>query len=381
MMMPAMSVLHIITGLSNGGAEAVLYRLCISDSAHKHTVISLMDAGKYGPLLEAAGVRVHYLDMPRGRVTLKGIKALWRMLRTERPDVVQTWMYHADLIGGLFARLAGVRKVFWGIRHTDLVPGQSSKSTILIARLCARLSRFIPSGIVCCAERARVVHVELGYAADKCVVIPNGYDVKRFRPDPQARLQLRKQWGVDESIPLLGMVARFNPQKDHYTLLAALATLKQQGLVFRCALIGHGMNSDNEALCAVINQHELRDTLILLDQRSDIPDVMAALDLHVLPSSFGEAFPNVLAEAMACGTPCVSTDVGDAALIVGDTGWVVPPRDPGALAGAIESALHERNAQPQDWVARQQAAREWILASFSLEKMVAAYSQAWAGKA
>lgn len=327
-MEPKRSVLHIITGLNNGGAEAVLYRLCSNESTYKHSVVSLMDAGKYGPMLISAGIDAHYLGMPRGKITFKGIRTLWRILRIERPDVVQTWMYHADLIGGVTARLAGVPKVFWGLRHTDLVAGQSSKTTILAARLCAHLSRFVPSGIVCCAERARAVHAALGYAKEKLTVIPNGYDITRFRPDPQARKELRQQWGVCENIPLLGMVARFDPQKDHITLLSALRFLKQSELEFRCVLVGHGMHSDNQPLNEAMDHYNVCDKVILLNQRSDIPSVMAAIDVHVLSSSFGEAFPNVLAEAMACGTPCVSTDVGDASLILGETGWIAPPRDP-----------------------------------------------------
>lgn len=377
-----MQIFHIITGLSDGGAEAVLYRLCTNDTLNQHTtVVSLMGAGKYGPLLEEAGVRVVCLDMPRGRVTLGGLWRLWRTIRRERPAVVQTWMYHADLIGGVVARLAGVRRVFWGIRHSDLVPGESSRSTIAVAKLCAWLSRFVPTGIACCAERARSVHMALGYVAHKFKVISNGYDISQLKPDIEARQHLRDQWSVPGDTPLLGMVARFDPQKDHANLLASLAALKTQGWVFRCVLVGSEMETDNAILSKWINEYDLQEEISLLGQRSDIPAVMSALDVHVLSSAFGEAFPNVLAEAMACDTPCVTTDVGDASLIVGETGWVVPPRDSQALASALASALEEYSDAPQDWTARQREARERIVGQFSITAMVERYRELWAGEA
>src|SRR5574337_1243040 len=191
----AMTVMHIITGLNDGGAEAVLFRLCTSDKACSHEVVSMMDAGKYGPLLEQAGVTVTCLNMPQGRLTLSGLARLWSVLRKTRPDVVQTWMYHADLVGGVVARLARVAPVFWGIRHSTLEAGKSRRTTIAIARLNAWLSPWIPAGIVCCAERARDVHQALGFAQEKMTVIPNGYDLGRFRPDAAARMRLRMEWG------------------------------------------------------------------------------------------------------------------------------------------------------------------------------------------
>ena len=330
-----MNILHIITGLSDGGAEAVLYRLCTHDTQNRHVVVSLMDLGKYGPLLQAAGVAVHGLGMPRGRVTPGGLLCLWRLLRAQRPDVVQTWMYHADLIGGVVARLAGVPAVCWGLRNTALEPGASTRSTIWVARLCAWLSRPVPRAIVSCSREAVRVHRALGYAAEKFVVISNGYDLTRFTPDVDARQRLRTAWGIDDGMPLIGMVARLDPQKDHATLIAALARLAQAGTAFRCVLVGGGVDAGNAALREAIGTAGLHAFVRLLGRRDDIPAVMNALDLHVL-SSRGEAFPNVLAEAMACGTPGVTTDVGDAALIVGDTGWVVPPRDTDALARALE---------------------------------------------
>jgi glycosyltransferase involved in cell wall biosynthesis len=373
-----MNILHIITGLNDGGAEAVLFRLCTHDQYNQHAVLSLMDEGKYGPLLRETGVTVHCLGMPRGMVNLSGLFKGWRLIRRLRPDVVQTWMYHADLLGGLVARLAGCRNVVWGIRHSNLEPGKSRSSTILVAKACARLSKWIPSRIVVCADKAVQVHADLGYATDKMTVIPNGYNLVRFRPDSDAGESLREAWGIAVQKPLIGMVARFDPQKDHGNLLAALGLLKERGVEYRCVFVGTGVDGANKTLTQLITAADLKENVQLLGRHNDIPAVMNALDLHVLSSSFGEAFPNVLAEAMACGTPCVTTDVGDAAFIVSDTGWIVPAKNPRLLANALESAIEERKDQ-LSWQRRQRAARKRIEMNFDLGTMIKSYHKQWFG--
>lgn len=370
-------VTHIITGLNDGGAEAVLYRLCAYQTGEfSHHVVSLTGEGKYGPLLKEAGVAVTCLNMPSGRVTLVGLWRLWRLLRNERPQVVQTWMYHSDLIGGLLARLAGIKKVFWNIRHTTLDVNQSRRSTIAVAWLCARLSRWVPEIIICCAEEAAKVHRSMGYAAKKLVVIPNGYDLSKFSISSDKREKLRAELVV-EGRCLLGMVGRFDPQKDHENLLLALAEVKRGGLIFCAFLVGRDVNYNNHQLVGWLKDLDLEDDVRLLGQRTDIPEIMNALDLHILSSSFGEAFPNVLAEAMACGTPCVTTNVGDAALIVGDTGWVVSPKEPRALADAILSSLTEMQCEGEIRSNREKACRMRIIENFSLEKMISSYSTIW----
>lgn len=369
-----MKVLHITTGLGDGGAEAVLYRLCAHDKGHQHTVISLMDEGKYGPLLEQAGIAVHCLYLPRGRLRLGALFRLWQLSRQLRPDVVQTWMYHGDFVGGVMARLAGVRNVVWGIHNTTLEPGKSRWTTIVIARVSAWLSHWIPKRIAVCAQRAVEVHRSLGYDAVRMRVIPNGYNLSRFKPDSSSGLKVREEWGISQETPLLGMVARYDPQKDHDNLLDALKILRERGVEFCCVLVGTGMDSGNQGVVNLVLSKELQCHVKLAGQRNDVPAVMNALDLHVL-SSAAEAFPNVLAEAMACGTPCVTTDVGDAAVIVGDTGWVVPPRDATALADGIQEAL--RDWRGKAWSDRKNSARERIKNCFSVDRMVDAYGQLW----
>ena len=371
-----MNVTHVITGLNDGGAEAVLHRLCTNDLSNRHSVISLMDEGKYGLLLRASGIPVHSLGMTRERLGLRVLVKLWRLLRLEKPDVIQTWMYHADLLGGVIGRLAGAKTICWGIRHTDLVRGQSKERTIWIARACARLSRWVPSKIVCCAESAARVHSALGYSREKMVVVPNGYDLDRFQPDSDAGQRIRLELGVPANAMLFGMVGRFDPQKDHANLIGALGTLRVQGHEAYCLLVGSGMECENARLNEWINVAGVAERVVLTGPRSDIPAVMNALDVHVLSSSSGEAFPNVLCEAMASGTPCVTTDVGDAEAIVGQTGWVVRPRDSEALAAGMKSAM-ECRSDGICWRQRKQAARDRVKENFSLASMIAQYSQVW----
>jgi len=369
------NIVHIITGLNNGGAEAVLYRLVTHNFANQHTVISLMGMGKYGPMLREQGIKVVCLNMSRGSLTISGVIKLWCVLRNLKPDVVQTWMYHADLVGGVVARLAGIKSVFWNVRHTNLVLGESSWATILVAKYCARLSSFVPRKIIFCAEKAVQVHSNLGYKKEKVVVIGNGYRLDLFMPSLEAGLRVKDELGL-EVAPVLGMVGRFDALKDHENLLDALGALKRKGIDFKCLLVGSDINYENRQITAWIERNNLAENVLLLGQRSDIPAVMNALDLHVL-SSRSEAFPNVVAEAMACGTPCVTTDVGDASLIVGDTGWVVPAQDSQLLANAIEAALAERKNKPIEWGYRRFSCRERIKDNFSLDVMVEKYIAAW----
>lgn len=374
-----MKVLHVITGLNNGGAEGVLYRLCKYETEHQHVVVSLMDKGKYGSLLEKEGIEVLCLNMPQGRLTVSGVWALFQRLRNDKPDVVQTWMYHADLIGGCVARIAGIKNVFWNVRNTSLMPDVIKRSTILIAQLCALVSGRLPKKIIYCAHKAKFAHELLGYKADRGAVIDNGYDLAQLTYDAAASSLLRSEIGVLPNEILIGMVGRFDPQKDHNNLIKALSLVKNSGLPFKAILVGKGLDYSNSKFLQCIEEHRLTEHIILLEQRNDIATVMSAMTLHVL-SSLDEAFPNVLAEAMACGTPCLTTDVGDAAIIVGDTGWIVPPSDPKALAKAMLEAMDEKQHNPQAWQARKQACRKRIIDHYAIDRMLTDYRQIWFDK-
>lgn len=373
-MLSRLRVLHVITGLGDGGAESILVRLCLFKQDVEHVVVSLTKGGKYGPILERAGIQVYYLGMKPGWPSLSRFLKLIQLIRQVRPDVVQTWMYHADLLGGLAARFSGVQRVFWGIHHSSLEIGKSKRVTMLVAKLCAYLSGLVPKSIVCCAKKGLDVHVDIGYRKEKMLVIPNGYNLAEYKPDNEARFSVRKEFCVKDDEFFLGMVARFDPLKDHHNLLRALFYLKERKY-FKCLLVGKNVVPDNQELVVMIESLGLRENIILAGQRTDIPDIMNALDLHVL-SSCSEAFPNVLAEAMACGTYCVATDVGDASLIVGDTGWVVPASDSIELSKSLVQALqslddracrHKRSA----------AARQRVQDNFSIERMVSNYHQVW----
>lgn len=366
--------MHVITGLGNGGAEAVLYRLCIFDRSYLHVVVSLTDCGKYGSLLRGAGISVHCINLSSSPRSILGLVKLLRVLVLERPDVVQTWLYHADLLGGVLAKIIGIKKIFWGVRHGNLSAGTMKLGTIRVAKVCALLSGFIPTKVITCSKRAIGTHIAIGYKKDNFIVIPNGYDLKNLSIDPKCGDSFLESQGLFLSGPIIGMVARFDRQKDHRNLLKALSNLKQSGYKFNCLLAGKGMATDNTILMQWIAENHLEDSILLTGECRNICGLMNAIDIHIL-SSLGEGFPNVVAEAMACGTPCIVTDVGDSSFIVGDTGWVVPPSSPEALAAGIEDALNE--LLTKDWNIRRLAARARIVDNFDINKMILKYEQVW----
>ncbi|CAM5179499.1 Glycosyltransferase involved in cell wall biosynthesis OS=Castellaniella defragrans OX=75697 GN=HNR28_001806 PE=4 SV=1 [Castellaniella defragrans] len=372
---PGLQIVHVISGLLHGGAETVLRRLVTAPGTHvRHIVVSMSGEGVMGPALRKDGIEVLTLDMQGVAGAVRGLWRLYRILRERRPDVVQTWMYHADLLGGLVARLAGIRAVSWGIRNSGVSLAEISRSSRVAAWLCARVSGWLPGVIVACARRAAEVHRSWGYRDDRMLVIPNGYDLTVWHPDAADRDTWRAQWGLDEDAILLGSVARWNPQKDHANLFAAVGLVVRRHPRLRCVLIGLGMSRDNAEMIELARHYGLLDHLIFLGRRDDVPALMRALDVHVL-SSKAEGFPNVVSEAMASGVACAVTDVGDAADIVEHHGWVAPPQDAAALADAIEQAIAA--VRDPQWPQRSEAARASVAQRYSLQSMAERYETVW----
>jgi glycosyltransferase involved in cell wall biosynthesis len=333
-------IIFIITGLSTGGAEMMLLKVLARLDRQRFAphVISLTTRGELAQRIAVLGVPVDAVGMKPGLPSPSGFFRLVRLLKRLNPDVVHTWMYHADLLGGLAARVAGVSSIGWCIRNTNLDKDKTKFSTRAVVGLCASISKWVPSRILSCSEKARQVHVACGYAAEKMVVVPNGFELSQFKPDLHARHRVRAELGITDQTPLVGLIGRFDPQKNHAGFFAAAGALQRRMPQVHFVLAGQGIDLSNAALMQAITREGVLANTHLLGLRNDIPALMATLDV-LASSSYGEAFPNVLGEAMACGVPCAVTDVGDSAYIVGDTGRVVASGDMHGLAAALEELL------------------------------------------
>jgi glycosyltransferase involved in cell wall biosynthesis len=333
------AILCLITGLEYGGAEMMLYKFLSRMDKTRFTaqVISMIDLGPFSGRIQELGVPLLSLGMRRGSPNPTGLLRLVRWLRQNRPDVIQTWMYHADLMGGFAAKLAGGVPVAWNIRHTEFI-AHDNRLTVYTMRMCARLSKWLPTRIVCCSEASREVHTKLGYAAEKMVVIPNGMDLAAFRPEEAARDSVRKELNLSSDVVIIGIVGRFDPNKDHRNFIQAAALLRREGLNAHFLFCGDDMTWGNARLASWFDGTGIREHSHLLGHRDDMPRLTAAFDIACVSSS-SEGFPNVIGEAMSCEIPCVVTDVGDSALIVGQTGRVVPPRDSKALAAGLRELI------------------------------------------
>lgn len=338
-------VMHVITSLDVGGAETVLTRLVTGDSAGpvSHRVVSLKSGGALRANLEEAGIPVHGLGIEGIGDVLGGLVRLVRIIRLEKPAVVHGWLYHAVLLATLALALSGRRsrtRLVWGVRCSDMDMRRYAWS----ARYVAKPLPFLSSKtdlVTYNSEAGRAVHERIGYRPPGYRVVPNGVDVDRFRPRPNERSAVRAEMGLGDEHFVVGMCARVDPMKDHENFVKAAVVFAATAPEARFVLVGAGTDRQRSRLDRMIAASGIEERFVRLGQRRDIGRIHAALDVATLSSAFGEGFSNVLAEAMACGVPCVATDVGDSASIVSDTGLVVPPRNAEALAAAWDSLRRE----------------------------------------
>ena len=373
-------ILHVITDLNTGGAELMLLRLVREQSQspgnpHRHRVISLRTVGPVGERIRAAGIEVEAMAMIGLRGFVRGFPRLVRRIRRVRPDIVQTWMYHADLLGGIAARLAGCRRILWGVRVADIFPAMGvSRSALWSRRICGWLSSRLPNRIVYVAEAARAVHERLGYDSSRSVVVQNGYAVPGAADRLGWRERGRAELGLAPDAVLVGTAGRFSPQKGFRGFIETGAALARSrpGLCFLMA--GRGIDRANVELQGWIEATGMAERFHLIGETDDIQQWLATLDVFAL-KSLGEGFPNIVAEAMTVEVPCVVTDVGDAGLLIGTTGAVTQPGDHRAFSAAIARLV---DAPPEEREVLGRAARKRVRQLFSVEDVSARYSALYA---
>lgn len=364
---------HIITGLTTGGAEMMLYQMLskVDRERFNPVVISLMDRGALGDRIEALGIPVYTIGIKQGMPPTP--LAMWRLLRIVRqlkPDLIQSWMYHGNLAAQFASFFYGDKiPVFWSIHSTLYTLDFEKTMTKSVINLGAKVSQFAKQ-IIYVSQISKSQHEALGYYQENGCVIPNGVDHSRYIPSEEARLSVRHELGLSEKSFLIGLICRYHPMKDHANFLKAAALLLKEYPDIHFILVGTKVNRENQVLTQLIESLRIANQTHLLGERKDIPRLTAALDIASSSSAYGEAFSLAVAEAMACGLPCAVTDVGDSGWIVSNTGRVVPPRDSMALANAWKDLIDQGSENRE---ALGKAARIRIIENFTLDAVVAQY--------
>jgi glycosyltransferase involved in cell wall biosynthesis len=366
-----MRILHVITSLGTGGAEMMLFKLLSAGNpGWTQAVVSIDNyPSSIAPRIAQHGFEVHSLGVNQRRPNPFRAVSVIPIVHRFAPDLIQGWMYHGNVIAS-FAAAWSARQVpvIWNIQQSLYDISMERWLTAMVIRMGKPLSRGT-ARIIYNSRTSAKQHEAFGYAPGKTLVIATGYDCSVFHPDEQARHDVRFELDIAESTVLVGLIARYHPMKDHAGFLQAARLVAQAHPEARFVLVGRDMNQQSPVF-DLIKRNQLEDRVLLLGERHDIPRLTAALDIACSASAWGEGFSNTVGEAMACGVPCVVTDVGDSAYAVGETGLAVPPRNPQALADAISKLIA---AGPECRVRLGQAARRRVQSEFALPDIVRRY--------
>lgn len=367
-----MKVLHVITALNFGGAENMLAKLIEQGGTDEPEVLSLLHPGPAADRIRATGTVIHTLGMQRGIGGPGAMVRLSRLVASIGPELIHGWMYHGSLAAS-FARYRLGRRVplVWNIRHSIPDLTMESRRTRMFLKLSARISPG-PEAIVYNAHVSRGQHEAIGYSAERGAVIPNGFDTARFSRNLAARDAAGAMFGFAEGSLRVACIARLHPMKDQARLVEAVTAARERGCDIHLVLVGQGLAQPPAKLKRLIEGKLPANRVTTCGARFDVADWLPGIDLLAVPSAWGEAFPNVIGEALACGVPVVATDVGDSARIVGENGLIVPPNDTGAMTEAL-LAMAARSAPER--AAMGSAGRDRIVNDYALEKIAGHYEE------
>jgi glycosyltransferase involved in cell wall biosynthesis len=364
-------IMFLVRSLGMGGAERQLVTLATGLAARGHgvRVTTCYEPGVLATDLEQHDVALSSLHQTGALALLGPLGRLRDEVRRWQPDILHGYMPTSNLLSALATDRNGPRLV-WGVRASAIEwadYGLLARASFGLTRLMARRANLIIAN----SEAGRRFHAAENYPTDRMIVIPNGIDVDRFRPDGEARVAMRAAWQLPVNAVVIGAVARLDPMKDHATLLRAFAA--SRAFLGRAVLVCAGGGSDEKRreLGAMAEALGIGDQVRWLDANGPVERLYPAFDVHTSASAFGEGFSNAVAEAMACGVPCVATDVGDAASLLGDTGVLVPARDPAALAAGWQRLLSDDHRRLGA------LARERIVSEFSAERLVSRSEEAF----
>ncbi len=363
-------ILHIITSLDTGGAENILYRLVSGMDCRNFTnaVVCLGNQGKIGEKILKSGIQTNVLGIHPARPNPLALKKLYHLLDEFKPDIIQGWMYHGNLVAQLAARRARTPFV-WNIRQSLPSLSEEKFVTSIMIRLGAFFS-YAPSRIIYNAFTSALHHEAIGYRREKRLLIPNGFDTEAFSPSFQARESVRKELDIPIESFLIGLIARYHPVKDHKTFFKAWKIFNQKFPEVHFVLAGKGISIENQELDAFLRQNSKKNFIHLLGEREDIPRITASLDIATCCSK-AEALSNSIGEAMSCAVPCVATNVGDLSDLVSQTGLIIDKQDHEALAKAWEH-IYSMPLEQRQQLGKN--ARERILSHYSLSQSIHQYS-------
>ena len=360
-------ILFIAPDVNSGGAENILFNIVKTHNSKDVFIISLTKLGYYGEKLKKEGYKLYALNMEKNIfIFLKVFKLLFLIIRL-KPKIVHTWLYHANLIGGILAWFLGIKKIYWSIHHDF---EYSDLSTMIEMKILVLMSYFVPNKIIYCSEASKNNHIKNGYKKNCSILIGNGVSTSVYQPNTNYRKEFRDKFKISNDCFLIGNISRYHPIKDHDNLFNALRILSNYNINFKCVLVGKGLSRDNLELVNKINKNKIFDKVLLYGKTFEVNKIFNALDINIL-SSKNEGFGMVLIEAMSCGIPCISTNVGDAENIIGNSGWIVESSKPIALAKCIIDIINKKGILKNKSI----IARKRVKDIYSLEKMILNYKK------